>query len=64
MLVHRYPKWMVNQLKEECKLINKRYHRNIETNIGNNIVTTTTPMLVLPCSQVSNRRSYSTPYIY
>ena len=35
-------------MKEECKLVNELYHRNIETNIDNNIVTATTHMLVLP----------------
>ena len=35
-------------MKEECKLVNEQYHRNIETNIDNNIVTTTAQMLVLP----------------
>ena len=39
---------VVNQLKEERKLVNKQYHRNIETNIDNNTVATTTHMLVLP----------------
>ena len=32
-------------MKEECKLVNEQYYRNIETNT----VTTTTHMLVLPC---------------
>ena len=47
--INRYPKWIVNQLKEECKLVNEQYHQNIETNINSNTVTTTTHMLVL-CS--------------
>ena len=42
------PEWIVNQLKEECKLVNEQDYRNIETNIDNNIVTTTNHMLVLP----------------
>ena len=44
--INGYPKWIVNQLKE-YKLVNEQYHRNIETNIDNNTVTTTTPVLVL-----------------
>ena len=35
-------------MKEEWKLVNEQYHRNIETNIEKNTVTTTTHMLVLP----------------
>ena len=35
-------------MKEECKLLNEQYHRNIETNIDNNTVATTTHRLVLP----------------
>ena len=35
-------------MKEECKLLNEQYHRNIETYTDNNSVTTTTQMLVLP----------------
>ena len=46
--VNAYPKWIVNQLKEECKLVNGQYHRNIETNIDSNTVATTTHMIVLP----------------
>ena len=43
-----YPKWIVTQLKEECKLVNEQYHRNIGTKIDSNTVATTTHMLVLP----------------
>ena len=46
--INEYPKWIVNQLKEECKLVNEQYHQNIETNINNNTVTTATHLLVLP----------------
>ena len=46
--INGYPKWILNQLKEECKLVNEQYHSNIETNIDNSTVTTTTHMLVLP----------------
>ena len=46
--INGYRKWIVNQLKEECKLLNEQYHRNIETYTDNNSVTTTTQMLVLP----------------
>ena len=46
--INRYPKWIVNQLKEEYKLVNEKYHRNIKTNINSNTVTTTTHILVLP----------------
>ena len=46
--INGYPKWIVNQLKEEWKLANEQYHRNIETNIDSNTVATTTHMLVLP----------------
>ena len=35
-------------MEEECKLIDKKYHQNVATNINNNTVTTTTHMLVLP----------------
>ena len=43
--INGHPKWIVNQLKEECKLVNEQYHRNIESNIDSNTVT---HMLVLP----------------
>ena len=46
--INRYPKWIVNQLKEECKLVNEQYHRNIETKIDSNTVATTIHMFVLP----------------
>ena len=35
-------------MKEECKLVNEQYHRNIETSIDSNSVTTTNHLLVLP----------------
>ena len=28
--VNRYPKWIVNQLKEECKLVNEQYHQTLK----------------------------------
>ena len=34
-------------MREECKLVNEQDHRNIDTNINNNTVTTT-HVLVLP----------------
>ena len=46
--INGYPKLIVNQLKEECKLVIEQYHRNIETSVDNNTVTTATHMLVLP----------------
>ena len=46
--INEYPKWIVNQWEEECKLVNEQYHGNIETNIDNITVTTTTHILVLP----------------
>ena len=46
--INGYPEWIVSQLKEECKLVNEQYHRNIETNVDSNTVATTTHMLVLP----------------
>ena len=36
--INGYPKWIVNQLKEECKLVNEQYHLNIETKIDSNTV--------------------------
>ena len=35
-------------MKEECKLVNEQYYRNIETKIDNDTVIATTHMLVLP----------------
>ena len=35
-------------MKEECKLVNEQYYRNIETKIDNDTVTATTHMLILP----------------
>ena len=46
--INGYPKRIVNQLKEECKLVNEQYHQNIKINTNNNTVTTRTHMLVLP----------------
>ena len=46
--IKEYPKWIVNQLKEECKPANEQYDRNIEIKFYNNTITTTTHMLVPP----------------
>ena len=46
--INGHPKWVVNQLKKECKLVNDKYNQNIETKNDNNTITTTTYMLVLP----------------
>ena len=43
-----YSKWIVSQLKEECKLVNEQYHGTIETNIDNNTVANITHRLVFP----------------
>ena len=34
--INGYPKLIINQLKEECKLVNKQNHKNIATNVDNN----------------------------
>ena len=38
--INGYPIWIVNQLEEECKVINEQHHRKIETKIDSNTVAT------------------------
>ena len=54
--INVYPKWIVNQSKEKCKLLNEENHKIIATNIGNNTVTTTIHMLFLPY-KIGNRKT-------
>ena len=46
--INGYPKWIINQWKEEYKLLNEQSHKNIAINVGKNTVTTTSHMPVLP----------------
>lgn len=54
--INVYPKWITNQWKEKCKLLNEQYHKIIATNIGNNTITATTHVLFLPY-KIGNRKT-------
>ena len=58
--IHGYLKWIVDQLKEECKLVSSKqfeqYHQNFETNIDSNTVSVTTRMLVFPYKDEKGER--------
>ena len=59
--INGYPKWIVNEFKEECKLLNEQYDRNIQTDIDSNTVGTTTLCLFF-LIKVKKEKNWSNHY--